>query len=41
LRLGNEAAAKSFLRQARDVNPSFSVRWSPVLRRTLSRLGDG
>ena len=41
LRLGDEAAATSFLRQARDVNPSFSVRWSPVLSRTLSRLGDG
>ena len=41
LRLGDEAAARSFLRQARDVNPSFSVRWSPVLRDTLSRLGDG
>ena len=41
LRLGDEAAATSFLRQARDVNPSFSVRWSPVLRETLSRLGDG
>ena len=41
LRLGDEAAARYFLRQARDVNPSFSVRWSPVLRDTLSRLGDG
>jgi tetratricopeptide (TPR) repeat protein len=41
LRLGDEAAARSFLRQAREVNPSFSVRWSPVLRETLSRLGDG
>ena len=40
LRLGDEAAARSFLRQAFDVNPSFSVRWSPVLRQTLSRLGD-
>ena len=38
LRLGDEAAARSFLRQASDVNPSFSVRWSPVLRETLSRL---
>lgn len=38
LRLGDEAGAKSFLRQARDVNPFFSVRWSPVLRDTLSRL---
>jgi tetratricopeptide (TPR) repeat protein len=41
LRLGDEAAARSFLGQAREVNPSFSVRWSPVLRETLSRLGDG
>jgi hypothetical protein len=40
LRLGDEAAARSFLRQAFDVNPSFSVRWSPVLRQTLARLGD-
>jgi tetratricopeptide (TPR) repeat protein len=41
LRLGDEEGARVFLRQARDVNPFFSVRWSPVLRRTLSRLGDG
>lgn len=41
LRLGDEAAARSFLRQAQDVSPFFSVRWSPVLRETLSRLGDG
>jgi tetratricopeptide (TPR) repeat protein len=41
LRLGDQAAARSFLRQARDVNSFFSVRWSPVLRDTLSRLGDG
>lgn len=41
LRLGDEAASRSFLRQARDVSPFFSVRWSPVLRATLSRLGDG
>jgi tetratricopeptide (TPR) repeat protein len=41
LRLGDEAAARSHLRQALEVNPAFSVRWSPVLRDTLSRLGDG
>jgi tetratricopeptide (TPR) repeat protein len=41
LRLGDEAAARSLLRQARDINPFFSVRWSPVLRETLSRLGAG
>ena len=41
LRLGDEPAARSFLQEARDVNPYFSVRWSPVLRDTLARLGDG
>jgi tetratricopeptide (TPR) repeat protein len=40
LRLRDEAGARSFLRQARDVSPFFSVRWSPVLREALSRLGD-
>jgi tetratricopeptide (TPR) repeat protein len=40
LRLGDEAAARSLLRDAFEVNPWFSVRWSPVLRDTLSRLGD-
>jgi tetratricopeptide (TPR) repeat protein len=39
LRLGDEPAARSFLQEARDVNPYFSVRWSPVLRDTLARLG--
>ena len=41
LRLGDEPAARSLLEEAFDVNPYFSVRWSPVLRETLSRLGDG
>ena len=40
LRLGHEGAARALLRQAFDTNPFFSVRWSPVLRDTLSRLGD-
>ena len=40
LRLGHEAAARALLRQAFDTNPFFSVRWSPVLRDTLSRLRD-
>jgi tetratricopeptide (TPR) repeat protein len=40
LRLGDEAAAERLLRDAAATNPSFSVRWSPVLRMTLSRLGD-
>ena len=39
LRLGDEPAARSFLQEAFDVNPYFSVRWSPVLRETLARLG--
>jgi hypothetical protein len=39
LRLGDEDAARSLLRRAYDVNPWFSVRWSPVLRATLARLG--
>jgi hypothetical protein len=40
LGLGDEAAARSLLQQALDVNPYFSVRWSPVLRATLARLRD-
>jgi tetratricopeptide (TPR) repeat protein len=40
LRLGDETAARSLLRGAIDVNPFFSVRWSPVLRDVLHRLGD-
>jgi hypothetical protein len=39
LRLGDEAAAARLLREAAAINPHFSVRWSPVLRATLSRLG--
>ena len=38
LALGQEDAARSLLRRAHDVNPWFSVRWSPVLRTTLARL---
>jgi len=41
VRLGDEPAARSLLQEAFDVNPYFSVRWSPVLRDTLARLGDG
>ena len=40
LRLGDEAAARALLQEALDVNPYFSVRWSPVLRDVLERLGD-
>ena len=40
LSLGDEVAARSLLRRAFDVNPWFSVRWSPVLRTTLARLGE-
>jgi len=39
LGLGDEATARSLLQEAFDVNPYFSVRWTPVLRDTLSRLG--
>jgi tetratricopeptide (TPR) repeat protein len=39
LRLGEEAAAARLLREAQALDPFFSVRWSPVLRETLSRLG--
>ena len=38
LRLGDRSAARALLREAFEVNPFFSVRWSPVLRATLSRL---
>ena len=38
-RLGDEPGARSLLQEAFDVNPYFSVRWSPVLRDTLARLG--
>jgi tetratricopeptide (TPR) repeat protein len=39
LRLGDAAAAARLLREAQALDPFFSVRWSPVLRETLSRLG--
>jgi tetratricopeptide (TPR) repeat protein len=39
LRLGDEPAARSLLQEAFDVNPYFSVRWSPVLHDTLAHLG--
>jgi hypothetical protein len=40
LSLGEGDAARTLLRRAYDVNPWFSVRWSPVLRATLTQLGD-
>ena len=40
LRLGDRDAAERFLREAFDVNPFFSVRWSPVLTEMRERLGD-
>ncbi len=40
LRLGDTHRAQSFLEEAFDVNPYFSVRWSPVLRDTLAGLRD-
>ena len=39
LRLGDRDAARELLDEAFEVNPWFSVRWSPVLRETLERLG--
>jgi tetratricopeptide (TPR) repeat protein len=39
LRLGDRDAAERFLREAFEVNPFFSVRWSPVLREMRERLG--
>jgi tetratricopeptide (TPR) repeat protein len=41
LGLRDEREAGSLLREAFDVNPYFSVRWSPVLRDTIAQLGDG
>jgi tetratricopeptide (TPR) repeat protein len=38
LRLGHEERAEGLLRSAFEVNPNFSVRWSPVLRGTLTTL---
>ncbi len=40
LRLGNEPGARSLLQEAFDVDPYFSVRWSPVLRDILASLDD-
>ena len=38
LRLGDQPGARSLLQEAFDVDPYFSVRWSPVLRDTLGGL---
>ena len=38
LRLGDRDRALELLREAHDLNPWFSVRWSPVLRETLDRI---
>ncbi len=40
LRLGDRDAAGRFLREAFEVNPFFSVRWSPELGEIRERLGD-
>jgi tetratricopeptide (TPR) repeat protein len=40
LRLGDRGAAERFLREASEVNPFFSVRWSPVLTEIRERLGE-
>ena len=37
---GRRTGPRSFLEEAFDVNPYFSVRWSPVLRDTLAGLRD-
>jgi tetratricopeptide (TPR) repeat protein len=38
-KLGNTAAARTFLRDAVDTNPHFSILWSPVAARVLAKLG--
>ena len=40
LRLGDRGAAERFLHEAFEVNPFFSVRWSPVLTEMRERLVD-
>ncbi|MCD6021512.1 MAG: repeat-containing protein [Actinomycetia bacterium] len=40
LRLGDRDAARVFLDEAFELNPFFSVRWSPVLGEMRERLGD-
>ena len=39
LKLGNTGAARTFLREAVDTNPNFSIVWSPVAARVLAKLG--
>ena len=39
--LGRDGVARRWLSEALEINPYFSVRWSPVARRTLARLGGG
>jgi hypothetical protein len=41
LRLGERPAALGLLREAREIDPWFSVRWTPVLERVLGRLEAG
>jgi Flp pilus assembly protein TadD len=36
-----DGLARRWLSEALEINPHFSVRWSPVARRTLARLGAG
>ncbi len=38
LRLGDEERARELLREALDLNPYFSIRWTPVAERTLAKL---
>jgi tetratricopeptide (TPR) repeat protein len=38
LALGNRDGARRHLREAFDINPNFSIRYSPLLRRTLRTL---
>jgi tetratricopeptide (TPR) repeat protein len=39
LKLGDRPEARSLLRTAIDINPSFSIRWSGIARETLDDLG--
>ena len=38
-RLGDRDAARRLLTEALDINPHFSIRYAPVAKATLARLG--
>jgi tetratricopeptide (TPR) repeat protein len=41
LRLGHREAARRLLHDAVEINPNFSIRWTPVAQRALRRLAGG